>query len=305
MGKRSLQERTGPLAWDDLRCVLTIARTGSLSGAARALRIEHSTVFRRLNGIEKRLGVKLFERTRSGYRPTASGETVAAAAGGMEAQALVIERQIVEGSARMAGVIRLATSELLAGFLLPGPLREFLQLHPGIEIELDVSNRAVDLMRREADVALRATNTPPDHLIGRRVGELRYAVYGVRGMAAAGAPLGTLPWLGYDESIAHLSIAQWQRTQVPDAPPRVRFNSLAPMLQAAADGLGIAALPLFAADRYQSLSRLTPVLDQPRKKLWVLCHKDMRENARVRALWQHLARSLPHVLAARQSLTHP
>ncbi len=301
MGKRRLQQRTGPLAWDDLRCVLTIARTGSLSGAARALGIEHSTVFRRLNGIEKRLGVKLFERTRSGYRPTASGETVAAAAGGMEAQALAIERHIVEGSERMAGVIRLATSELLAGFLLPGPLREFLKSHPGIEIELDVSNRAVDLMRREADVALRATNTPPDLLIGRQVGELRYAVYGVRGMAAAGAPLSALPWLGHDESIAHLNIAQWQRTQIRDAPPRVRFNSLAPMLQAAAEGLGSAALPVFAADRFQSLSRLTPVLDQPRTKLWVLCHKDMRENARVRALSQHLAKSLPHVLAARQS----
>ncbi len=301
MRKRSLQQRTGPLAWDDLRCVLTIARTGSLSGAARALGIEHSTVFRRLNGIEKRLGVKLFERTRSGYRPTASGETVAAAAGGMEAQALAIERHIVEGSARMAGVIRLATSELLAGFLLPGPLREFLKSHPGIEIELDVSNREVDLMRREADVALRATNSPPDHLIGRQVGELRYAVYGLRGVAEADTPLSALPWLGHDESIAHLSVAQWQRSQFPDARPRVRFNSLSLMVQAAAEGLGSAALPVFAAERFQSLSRLTPVLDQPRNKLWVLCHKDMRDNARVRALWQHLARSLPHVLVSRQS----
>jgi len=302
MSKQSLHKRTPALAWDDLRCVLAIARTGSLSGAARALDVRHSTVFRRLNGIERRLGAKLFERTRTGYTVTAGGELAVAAASAMEVEALAVERRMLGAANRLGGVIRLATSELLAGLLAPEVLQSFLTAHPQIEVEIDVSSRAVDLTRREADLALRATNVPPDDLIGREVGELRYSVYGARhsiGAVAAGT-LSDLPWLGFDRSLAYLEIARWQKAQIPQEKVRVRFNSLSPMLQAAAEGLGIAILPLFAADRVSSLRRLTPVLDQPRMKLWVLSHGDTRESARVRAFAQHLGRHIPRVLAARQ-----
>lgn len=303
MSKRSLQKRTAALAWDDLRCVLAIARTGSLSGAARSLAVRHSTVFRRLNAIERRLSVKLFNRTRSGYAVTANGELAVAAAGAMETEALAVERRMLGSSARLSGLIRLATTELFAGLLLPAALPEFLAAHPGIEVEVDVSSRAVDLTRREADLALRATNTPPDDMIGRPVGELRYAVYGARGHArvASLAALSLAPWLGFDESLAYLEVARWQKAQFPDSRARVRFSSIASMLQAVAEGLGIATLPMFAAERNQGLSRLTPALDQPRVKLWVLTHADLRENVRVRTLAQHLSRQLPGVLSARQN----
>src|SRR5262245_42515342 len=109
MRKSTLQKRTAALGWDDLRCVLEIARAGSLSGAARALGVEHSTVFRRLNAIEKRLGARLFERTRTGYVPTANGELTAAAASAMEAEALGIERRLLGADERLSGVVRLAT----------------------------------------------------------------------------------------------------------------------------------------------------------------------------------------------------
>ena len=304
MSKRPLQERTGSLGWDDLRCVLAIARTGSLSGAARALGVGHSTVFRRLNAIERRLGVILFDRTRQGYSVTSSGELAVAAASAMEIEALAVERRMLGTSARISGVVRLATSELFAGFLLPAVLQEFLALHPEIEVEIDVSSRAVDLTRREADLALRASNSPPDDLIGRQVGELRYAVYGARGRPPAPsiAALTELPWLGFDQSLSHLTIARWRDTHLPNARTRVRFNSLAPMLQAAGEGLGVAILPIFAADRLDTLARLTTVLDDPRMKLWVLSHGDTRDNVRVRALAQHLARHLPRVLEARQKI---
>jgi DNA-binding transcriptional LysR family regulator len=302
MNRPTSRKRAAPLGWDDLRCVLAIARTGSLSGAARALGVRHSTVFRRLNAIERRLSVKLFDRTRSGYAVTASGELAVTAAGAMEVEALAVERRMLGASAQLSGVIRLATSELFAGLLLPAALQDFLAAHPGIDVEIDVASRSVDLTRREADLALRATNTPPDDMIGRQVGELRYAVYGARGHARATslAALSQAPWLGFEDSLAYLAIARWQKAQFPDARARVRFNSIASMVQAVAEGLGIAILPLFAADRHEGLSRLTPVLDQPRMKLWVLTHADMRENVRVRALAQHLSRQLPRVLGARQ-----
>jgi DNA-binding transcriptional LysR family regulator len=304
MRQPTLQKRTSSLPWDDLRCVLAVARSGSLSGAARALGIEHSTVFRRLNAIEKRLGVKLFERSRGGYAPTAHGELAAAAASAMEAEALAIERRILGADERLAGSVRLATSELFAGFLLPAVLNDFLAAHPQIDVEVDVSNRVVDLTKREADLALRASNSPPDHLLGREVGVLRYAVYGAHSAThRTDTPsLNESPWLGFDDSIAYLAIARWQRAQSPGKQARVRFSSLAPMLQAAAEGLGIAVLPLFAADGMSDLQRLGPVLDQPRMKLWVLSHTELRENARVRALSRHLARHIPQALAARQNI---
>jgi DNA-binding transcriptional LysR family regulator len=303
MRKPGLQKNTASLGWDDLRCVLEIARAGSLSGAARALRVEHSTIYRRLNAIEKRLGVKLFERTRHGYAATANGELTAAAAKAMETEALEIERRIQGADERLSGVVRLATSELFAGFLLPPVLKPFLEQHPDIEIEIDASSRAVDLNRREADLALRATLVPPEHLVGRQVGELRYAVYGARGLEPAGRDsLDARCWLGFDDSISYLEIARWQRAQTRGKPPRVRFSSLAAMLHAAAAGLGVAVLPLFAADQHASLSRLSPVLDQPRMKLWVLSHRDVRGNARVAALARHLSGEIPRVLAAAQRL---
>jgi DNA-binding transcriptional LysR family regulator len=302
MSKGRLQKRTRSLAWDDLRCVLAIARTASLNGAARALGVGHSTVFRRLNAIERRLGVKLFERTREGYSVTASGELAVAAASAMEIEALAVERRMLSASGSLSGVVRLATSELLAGSLLPPVLQEFVAAHPEIEIEIDVSSRAVDLTRREADLALRASTAPPDDLIGRRVGEIRYAVYGARGQPPAStiAALAGQAWLGLDRSLSHLAIARWRETHFANARARVRFNSLAPMLDAVADGLGIAILPIFAADRYQTLSRLTTTLDEPRMQLWVLSHGDTRDNVRVRALAQFLALRVPRVLASRQ-----
>lgn len=302
MSKRRLQKRTRSLAWDDLRCVLAIARTGSLSGAARALGVGHSTVFRRLNAIERRLGVTLFDRTREGYTVTASGELAVSAASAMEIEAIAVERRMLGAAGRIGGVVRLATSELLAGFLLPTVLNDFLALHPQIEVEIDVSSRAVDLTRREADLALRASNAPADDLIGRQVGELRYAVYGARGQRPVSSigMLSELAWLGVDQSLSHLAIARWRDTHLANARTRVRFNSLAPMVHAVGEGLGVAILPTFAADRVDTITRLTTVLDQPRMKLWVLSHGDSRDNARVRALAQHLARHLPRTLAARQ-----
>jgi len=304
MRKPTLQKRTSSLPWDDLRCVLAVARTGSLSGAARALGIEHSTVFRRLNAIEKQLGAKLFARSRSGYTPTANGELAAAAASAMEAEALAIERRMLGDDAQLSGVVRVATTELFAAYLLPPVLKGFLAEHPDIEVEVDVSSQAVDLTRREADMALRASLAPPDYLIGRDLGELRYAIYGTSEIARAEPDtrtLHSLPWLGFDESISYLTIARWQRQNL-EKRPRVRFNSLAPMLQAAAEGLGIAILPLFAADHHPRLARLGAALDQPRMNLWVLTHKEVHENARVRALARYLGKHLPRVVAERQRL---
>ena len=296
MGKQTLQERTGTLDWNDLRTVLAVARAGSLAGAARALELRHSTVFRRIEQAERRLGSRLFERSRSGWSPNPQGEAVARAAADMESAALGAERAISGADARLEGTIRIATSELLAGHLLLPLLRPFLAEHPGIEIECDVSNRNVDLTRREADLALRATPQPPDMLVGRRIGSMRYAVYAAKpliGKRQSAPVLGELPWVGFDERIAHFQIAQWFRHALPDVRPRLRLDSMSALMKAAAAGIGAVLLPTFAAAQEPALVRVTEEIDGPEMGLWLLSHPDVRGNARVRALAAHLAQAVP------------
>ena len=296
MGKQTLQERTGTLDWNDLRTVLAVARAGSLAGAARALELRHSTVFRRIEQAERRLGSRLFERSRSGWSPNPQGEAVARAAADMESAALGAERAISGADARLEGTIRIATSELLAGHLLLPLLRPFLAEHPGIEIECDVSNRNVDLTRREADLALRATPQPPDMLVGRRIGSMRYAVYAAKpliGKRQSAPVLGELPWVGFDERIAHFQIAQWFRHALPDVRPRLRLDSMSALMKAAAAGIGAVLLPTFAAAQEPALVRVTEEIDGPEMGLWLLNLPDVRGNARVRALAAHLAQAVP------------
>ena len=304
MSKSNLQKNTskariGQLAWDDLRTVLAIARSGSLSGAARSLDIEHSTVFRRLEEIEKRLGAALFERSRSGYLANAHGEAVADAAKIMEEAALGAERLVLGADAKLTGTVRIATSEMLGAYLLPRLLEEFLDTHPEIEVEVDISNRAVDLTRREADLALRATMIPPEQLVARKVGEVGSALYGTPGLLqrfGSQPALEMLPWIGFGDGMADVLQARWLREQLPQIKPRLRMDSFVAIMETAALGVGIAALPVFAASQESRLVRISEPIETPRMPVWLLTHPDVRGNARVRALLQHVADRTPALL---------
>jgi len=197
-------------------------------------------------------------------------------------------------------VIRIATSEVLAGYLLPRLLARFVADHPGIEIEVDVANRNVDLTRREADVALRATNHPPEMLIGRRIAVMQYATYAPLALAPpkrAAPKIEDLPWLGFDERISQYEIARWFHDALPQVRPRLRLDSMAALLKMAAAGAGAVAAPMFAAAQEPGLVRVTPPIDRPEMGLWLLNHPDVRGNARVRALCDFLADAVPKELA--------
>lgn len=301
MRNAPLQIRTGQMDWDDLRTVLAVTRTHSLSGAARALGIGHSTVFRRINDIEARLGTRLFERVREGYLPNAQGEVMAEAAQQMEAAALEAERQVLGADTRLQGVIRVASSELLSAGLLTRVLGAFLLEHPGIDVELIVANRHADLSRREADLALRATSEPPAALIGRQLTSVDYAVYARRGAYATCVDLPALAserWVGLDDSLAHLQIAQWMRATYPQVRVALRSDSLAALIKAVAAGIGIAVLPRFAAAQDEGVEQISAPLADVSMPVWLLSHPDSRGNARVRALTAFLVEWIPRELAA-------
>jgi DNA-binding transcriptional LysR family regulator len=299
MRKSSLQERTGTLGWEDVRTVLAVVNAGSLSGAARSLDVEHSTVFRRIDDIERRLGTRLFDRERGSYLPNVQAETIAEAGRQMEAAALEAERRVLGADERLKGSIRLATSDLLANYLLPRILDDFLNAHPDIEIEMAVSGGNVDLHRREADLALRATLAPPDTLVGRQLALIDYAVFARYGtpVVADRSNLREHHWIGFDDALQHLQIAQWVKNTI-DVRPRVRVDSLQAMLQAVAAGIGVAVLPRFAAAQDGRLVQISEPIDGPRMPIWLLTHPDVRGNARVRALSQHLSERLPAAITS-------
>lgn len=274
------------LAWDDLRTVLAIAEAGSLSGAARRLDVSHATVFRRLGTIEERLGVQLFERGRAGYTPTTAGEDVAGAAKRVESEVVGIERRVAGRDLLPSGTLRITTTDTLLNGLLSPILADFRQTYPEIVLEVAVSNVLLSLSRREADVAVRPTQEPPENLVGRRAGRIAQAVYGAAtAYSGAGPPdYAALDWIGPDETLWYRQLDAWMKQQGHDERCRYRVDSLQGMQAGVADGIGIAVLPCYLGDGDGRLVRLGEPIPELVNDLWLLTHPDLRRVARIRAL---------------------
>lgn len=299
-----LHERTSHLDWEGLRLVLEIGRHGTLSGAARALGVEHSTVYRRLEQVEARLKTRLFERHRDGYTANARGEALLDAAREIEALALAAERRVLGADERLAGSVKVATSESLGALVLTPTLNEFLRLHPDIEIELLAANRAVDLARHEADLALRATLAPPESMVGLRIARLSFALYASRaliGGRCAKSALDELPWLGLHASLDETPQARYLRQHHPNVRYILRSDSMLTLLAACRGGAGIAPLACFLAAQGPELVRVAEVDASYYAELWLLMHPDLRSSARVRALATYLSERIPEQLAASEA----
>jgi DNA-binding transcriptional LysR family regulator len=295
--KLPLQKRTGLFSWTEIETILSIARTGSLSAAARVLGLEHSTVHRRISAAESRVGFRFFERTRTGYIPRARLQALIDAAVLMEETKLAAEERLLGRHSPLSGEVRLSTSEVLGSYLLPRTLEKFLDVHPEITVEVGVTNRQVDLTRREADLALRVTEQPPEHLIARQIGAVAYAVYGARGRfeTVQRRSPAQLPWLGFADELADIAQARWLRDHPPQHEPRTRWGSLIALVHATRRALGVSALPCLAAAQYPDLIQIGPVLGEA--PLYILTHPKARENARARALREFLREEIPPQIA--------
>ena len=279
--------------WDDLRNVLAVARAGGLSGAARALGVNHSTVFRRLQALEARLDTRLFERGRRGYAPTAAGDDIVAVAERLESDIVALTRRLAGQDRRLTGTLRLTAPDDIAEVLLLEPLARFRGAYPGLRLELVVDNRALNLTRREADLAVRATRTPPETLIGRRVGPVASAIYAAPELAKdlpVSPDPSALTWVAWDEGLGPAALANWQRRTVPAEAVAYRANSLLNLAAAVRAGIGVGVLPCFLGDR--DLVWVAPPDPALETELWLLSHPDLRRNARVRALSDFLFAAL-------------
>src|SRR3712207_2972998 len=166
------------LAWDDFKLVRLIAEAKGLAGAAERLGVNHSTVFRRLGQLEEALGTKLFERHRTGYALTPAGEEMAALAERMDEDVATFARKLAGQVLSPAGELRVTTNDTLLVHLLTPMFARFFQQCPDVRLDLVLSNQALNLSKRDADVAIRATDDPPETLVGRRVATLAWAIYG-------------------------------------------------------------------------------------------------------------------------------
>jgi len=280
-------------AWDDLRIFLQIARTGSLSGAAVALGVNHSTVFRRINAFEAQLGVRLFERLPSGYALTIAGEEMQASAMRVEREIERLDLRLTGQDLKLEGTLVVTTTDTIIENLLTPHLAAFRRAYPGIVLELIIDNQNINLSKRQADVAVRPTRNPPETLVGRRIADIAVAPYATKAyMKGRAEDLAGLDWLSVDESMAHLAAAKWFRDTLPGASVVLRANSLFGLLHTCAAGMGAALLPCFMADNHKRLQRIGEPIHDAGTILWLLTHEDLRHTGRVRAFMDFMAMSL-------------
>lgn len=281
------------LPWTDLQHVLAVADAGSLAAGARALGVNHTTVLRRIAGFERRLGVKLFARSPTGYVLTAAGEEVAASSRAMQATAHEMERKLAGRDLRLTGTVRLTSTDTLGASLLPAALLAFRRAQPAILLELTTSTSLANLSKRDADVAVRPSATPPTTLVGRRVASVAIALYASPAYlerTPARRALDQHTWLAPDDSLAATTIARWMRRELT-VTPVFRADTLTALAHAAAAGHGVAALPCYLADAMPALARVRGPIDAA-TELWVLTHEDLRGTARIRAVTDHLVGAL-------------
>ena len=280
------------LSWDDMCLVHAIVDAGTLSGAARALRVSHPTAFRRLNRLEGKMGVRFFDRARDGYIATAAAEEVAALVRQLRSEVLAVERRIAGRDLRPSGTLRITTTDtLLFGWLSPG-LREFRSAYPDIRLELVVSNDVFSLSRREADIAVRPARKPDESLVGRRIGTIAQAAYMARTLAKEAddvEAMAAMDWIGPDESMAYPAFDRWLDQEGLVERCRVRVNTVYGMLSAARAGLGLSVLPCYLGENDEQLRRVGGAIPLMATDLWVLTHPDLRKTERIRIFLDHVS----------------
>jgi DNA-binding transcriptional LysR family regulator len=276
--------------WDDFRLVRAVAEAGGLTRAAERLGINPSTAFRRLAGIEAALDTALFDRHRAGYVPTAAGLVMMGAAARMADDVERFTRELAGRDRNPVGELRItAPASLVADMLMPS-LGRFTRRYPGIRLDIVVAEEALNLSRRDADVALRASDAPPATLVGRRLATIAWALYGRPDFAAR--PPNACPWVVPGEGVAGGRFTRFAESRGAGERVVLTLNTVLGLREAVEAGLGIGPLPCWSADGRPDLVRLSGLEPELGAGLWLLTHPDLRHSARVRAFMDFMAEEI-------------
>ena len=284
--------------WGDLKLFLLFVRSGSTRAAGAALGISHSTVARRLEAMSALAGAPLYQRKGSKIELSQTGQEVLSTAATIEDEIANLDRRTFGQSREISGPLTLSMGDVLAVKPMLEILDEFRRRHPGIDLRVITSASLSDLDRRDADLALRFGQSPDDHLVGRKLTETARAVYLSRALAQKirnGKPFDDLGWISFSPSGSSES---WKKsTPFPNHPTVMRIGDMRTQQLACRAGIGLVLLPCVLCDRDPELVRITDPEFVPRQDLWLLRHAELRDNARVRVLSDHLVRSLPQLIS--------
>jgi DNA-binding transcriptional LysR family regulator len=282
------KKRTAGLDWEDVRYFVALARHTTLSATARALRVNHATVARRITNLELLLGRALFDRRAKGYTLTAEGRAVFDEASAMDEAALAVLRRLDLGT-ELRGLVRLAAGRVLAERFLIDRLRPFHQRYPAIDLEVIGGSRVVSLAKREADIALRYGSPKDSELIARRLARITFGLFtssDYRDKLEGGqAPV----FIGFDEESDFIAETGWFTRHFANERFSFRTNSQTTQAAAARAGYGVALLPRYIVATHEpdlveiSLGPRLPVRD-----VWLLIRRDLRGVPRMRAVIDYL-----------------
>lgn len=279
--------------WNDVAIFLEVHRAGSLSAAARALRIDQTTAGRRLKALERALGAKLLRLTANGAALTDVGAAIVDDAAHMQRAMRELERKATGRDAEAAGTVRIATTEALASSFLIPRLALLRARHPALAFDVITSNAALALARGDADLALRLVRPAGEGLVMRKVGAIELGVFAAKTyLAARGTPrAGNLAGhdiLGYHSELANGPEAQWLRAHASQARTVLRVNSVLNLVAATIAGMGIAVLPTALGDD-PALQPLALGKPPEGRGVWICYHRDLRDSARIKLVIDDLA----------------
>ncbi len=286
-----------PLDWTALRDFLAVAETGSLSRAAHRLGVSQPTLTRRMTALEERLRTELFRRTPRGVELTEAGESILPAARQMEQEAHGVELAISGRDAALAGVVRVTATEGLGIHWLTPALAEFQLAHPAIEIQLLLQNQVLNLLQREADIAVRLSRPVQSDLVARKVGELAFGLFASRdylercGRPATLEDMARHRSVTFDETRWPTGPGAWIERALSTASVAFRASSGQAQLAAIRAGCGIGPAVRFLAERHPELEQVLPE-SEIALELWLITHPAMRRSARIRAVFDFLASRL-------------
>ncbi|MCR9175623.1 MAG: LysR family transcriptional regulator [Alphaproteobacteria bacterium] len=279
--------------WDNLRVFLALAEEGTLSGAAKRLRVSHPTIARRIKALESELGTRLFDQYPDRFQPTEKALELLHDVKAMEAASLAFQRRNDGLSGDHLGTVRISIDETLAEFMTRH-LTEVRENHRCIEFEITVTHMSANLSKREADLMIRSR--VPDHasLIGRKIGVVAHAVYGETRFSdyAERRPedLKELPWIGFDDDHQYMPGQAWQSRLLGNRKSELRTNNGVVLANAIRSGNGIGVLPCFLGDIDPHLIRLSPILEEATTAQWLLVHEDLRGVPKIRIVMDELIR---------------
>lgn len=285
--------------WDDLKYFVAVARHGSTLAAARALKVDQSTVQRRLGELERRIGRALVARHPTGYRLTEFGQQMLAHAERVEQAVDDFAQQLEATQREAAGVIRVTCPEPIVYRITQSTLLDrFHARHPGLQVEFVMSDKYLDLMKGEADVALRSGDTDDGELVGRRIADSLWAVYASRkyveqhGRPQRVEDLERHALVGFDDTMAKHRAAVWLRQIAPNGRIVARNNSVLGLVYSVKAGIGIAPLPTALGDAEPDLVRVLGPIPEL-KRIWrLLTAPDLRHTPRVAAFFDFIVEEI-------------